>query len=235
MTKIGHQYGVTAQAITYWMNKYELEHRSQVLEVAFEASPAMSYILGCLHGDAFIHQDPKYYRNTIQMSVIDRPFAEALGRALKAIGLNINIVDVKARENGKAQFKVYAHSKMLIDEWNSLDAAGRLKLGMTYPRDFTRGVYDSEGSVNLHRGTLELTICSTNEAMIDLIIEYISHLNFHPKRYVRLLPSGKNFYSINLYRSLEVKKFMAWIMPTIKIRPRSEDMSIPSRAKMGTS
>lgn len=229
LTDIGKQYGVSPQAIRYWMQKFGIEHRSLKQTVLFESSPALSYVIGVLHGDGFLYRNPASNQHLVILSVIDRPFADAFARALNCLGLRAPIIALPARNNSKPQWKVYATSKEFHELWEKLSPDERLDLGMEYPADFLRGVYDSEGSVKWHRTTLELAIYSTNIAMQHRIEKALEDHGFAPKWHERRLESDKLFAQVQLLRSLEIKRFMAWVMPTIKIVPRGDANTEPSQ------
>jgi intein-encoded DNA endonuclease-like protein len=230
LTDIGKRYGVTPQAIRYWMQKFGIEHRSTKQTVFFESSPALSYVIGVLHGDGFLYANPANQQHHIILSVVDRPFADAFIRALNCLGLRAPIIATPARnENSQPQWRVYASSKDFYELWGKLSLDERLDLGMEYPADFLRGVYDSEGSVKWHRTSLELAIYSTNVAMQHRIMTVLEERGFAPAWHERRLESGKLFVQVQLFRSLEIKRFMAWVMPTIKIVPRGDANTEPSQ------
>lgn len=224
MTEIGRRHDVSASAMKYWMSKFSLEHRSQVKEILFEPSPALSYVLGVLHGDAFVYSLPRRRRYVVILAVVDKEFAFSFKRALETLGMNANTIAIPpSREGNQPQWKTYAHSKKFMERWNALSPRERIKWGMKYPRDFLRGVYESKGSVKFHRGSLELSIYSTNVMLQKVIMGALTDLGLTPKWYSRPLESGKTMVYIQLFRSLEIKRFMTKIIPCIKYRPRNFD------------
>lgn len=220
LTDIGRRYGVTGQAIKYWMNKFGIEHRAQLQEVLFEASPTLSYVLGVLHGDGFLYYNPANNHHHILLSVVDKPFAESFAAALRRLGLRAVIRRVPARGNAQAQWKVWSTSKRFSELWHRLSPNGRLDLGLTYERDFIRGFYESEGSIMFHRGSLELAIYNTNVTVLRRVQACVEARGFAPKWYEKVPESGKQCGILCLHRSLEVKRFIAWVAPCIKYLPR---------------
>jgi len=223
MTDIGRQFGVTPQAVKYWLNHFGIEHRARLQDVLFEASPTLSYVFGVLHGDGCLYVHPTTKHHYILLAVIDKPFAESFQRALQILGIRAGLIPLKARGNSAPQWKTYASSRKFHELWNSMNSLDRLSFGMKYPSDFIRGVYESEGSVKLHRGSLEACIYSTNIIMQEMIMDALKTHGFAPRWFERNLESGKRFVVVQLHRSLEIKRFIAWIVPCIKFQPRQSN------------
>lgn len=238
LTAIGRIHGVSASAIKYWMNKFGVTPKARLQEVLFVPTPALSYVLGVLHGDGFLYVHPTTSRHEIVLTVTDKPFAESFNYALHALGLRANTIPVKAGlPNHKPLWKTYSCSKVFHERWNSLGKEERLDWGFRYPRDFVRGVYESEGCLKRHRQNLELAIYSTNQPMQRRIVLALESQGLHPKVFERDLESGKLFTYVQLFRNLEVRKFLAWCMPCIKYAPRrrqaNREPSLGSDAQEG--
>lgn len=232
LTEIGRKYGVSGAAIEYWTTKLGIEHRSQLQDVLFEPSPTLSYVFGVLHGDGFLYHHPTSNHHYILMSITDRIFGESFQRALRILGLRAHMIPLKpnkARPNEKPQWRVYASSRKFHELWNGLTSAERLEWGMNYPADFIRGVYESEGSLKYHRTTLELSIYNTNKEMQSAIYRCLSEMGLTVKWYERTLKSGKTFVNLALNRSLEIRRFLAWIAPVFKYQPRGPRDLEPSK------
>lgn len=228
LKEIGERHDVTSSAIVYWMRKFGIEHRSRLQDVLFEPSPTLSYVMGVLHGDGFLYFNPANSQHLIILSVVDREFAISFAKALNRLGLRAPIRILPPRqESYQQQYRVGATSKNFHELWNHLSVEERLDLGMAYERDFIRGVYESDGCVKSHRGSLELAIYKTDITMLERVEGSMSKRGFSVKIYDKRLDSGKTLRTINLYRSLEVRRFMAWISPCIKYLPRGYANSEP--------
>lgn len=223
LTEIGQQKGVTASAIVYWFKKYNLKGRARLQEVLFEPSPTLSYVFGVLHGDGFLAYNRARKGYDIILSVIDESFARSFGRALNILGLRAGVLHIPAqREGWKRQWKVTSTSKGFHSCWNFLNRDERLDFGLRYPRDFIRGLYESEGTIFWKRTSLELAIVSVNAEMQKRVFSILDKKEFKPKMVLVPLFSGKTLVRIHLYRNLDVKRFVAWITPVIKYAPRSK-------------
>ena len=220
LVEIGEMYGVSSSAILYWVKKLGINYRRRLQEILDFPSPALSYILGVLHGDGFIYTGGG--RRQIILSVTDQEFALSFARALNIIGINTFTIPIKPQHDGwKTQYKTVGESLRFIEYFNSLLVEERIKAGMMFPVDFIRGVYESEGSVKYHKGRLELSIYTTSEILRNVLTAHLKTSCYSVKNFSRILESGKTFYYVSLYKEFEIKKFMTFINPCIKYKPRS--------------
>jgi hypothetical protein len=229
LVDIGKVYGVTGRSIWYWCKKLGVQHRAQLQDVLFEASPALSYVFGVLHGDGFLAYNVANNHHDILLSVTDVEFANSFARGLHHLGLRAGVILLKQRPPAKQQWKTYATSKRFHELWNGMTKEQRLDLGLSFPGDFVRGLYESEGSIKWHRTSLELAIYSTNEPMLQRVSQLFHDRGYHPKWNERPLESGKTLVHLELYQSLEIRKLIAWIQPCIKYLPRTDVNAEPSQ------
>ena len=219
-SEIARSYGVTVAAISWWAKRRGIEHNSRVSSIWTEPSHALSYLLGVLLGDGCLYRT-KSNAGRIRVQVTDREFAEASMRAMCLVGLNAKVISCKpANPKHKRVWLAYASNVKFLDWYESTGPNRILSLAWKYPEDAVRGVYDSEGTIYLHRGRLNSGMCTTNEMLADKLHETLLRWNLHPTRSARLLESGKTFHTVGLSRSLEIKRFLARIVPTIKLSPR---------------
>lgn len=222
VTEIGRRHGVSPAAIGYWMKKLGVTHRVKLQDVLFEPSPTLAYIYGVIHGDGCLYKNKANGGQVIRLSVIDRGFAESFRDALIIVGIRAKTIQVPGQNGHKPQWLTYATSKAFHGKWDQQSPEERLAFSLNaYPADFIRGLYESEGTVKFHRGRVELAIYNTNVYMQDAVIRVLRNRGYEAKRFIMKLESGKSFVHISLYRSLDIKRFFAWVRPCVKFQPRN--------------
>jgi hypothetical protein len=224
MQEIGNMFGVTSTSIKYWMNKMGIEHRSVKKDVLFEPCPTLCYLFGVLHGDGFLYHNPANKQNLIMMKVKDYNFAQSFARALTIVGLNPMWI-----KNSKPYYEIRAISVNFFKMWKDMTIEERMDFGFTYDRDFIRGFYESDGCMKEHRGTLELSMDKPNQPLILRIKKVLEEYGYNPKTYERLNINNTKMYNLSLFRSLEIRRFIAWINPSIKYLPRKYANTEPSQ------
>lgn len=171
--------------------KHEIERRK-----------ALSYILGCLHGDAWFDWSRRtnYYGIGLECKDLDflNEFNEAmalyLGRSKNSIWLN----------NQSGCWRTKFSSKRMY--FNLKDRTFKDFEDLIYecPAKFLRGLYDSEGwAVNGQRGSGNVSIASTNTDLIyfvkDLLYNKYGVVSFlhlrKPNKKPSVKKNGKKIYS----------------------------------------
>lgn len=224
LTQIGVLYGVSASAISHWMNKFGLAGRSHVDNLLFEPSPALSYVLGVILGDGCVYLREKG-NYTVRLNVCDKVFAERFSEAVRLLGFTPGrIIRVKAqREEWRDAWLSYFYSNAFGNWYTTLSLDERLEMGIKFPDAFTRGFYESEGTLTRHHGRLELSMSDThgNGKILTTIQNHLPHgITSHCYSFKR--KDGATVYQLEITRGLDVRRFLAWVMPCIKVVPRSE-------------
>lgn len=234
MSDIAREYGVSPEAISYQYKKLGVKTRSKLQELLFEPSPALSYVIGVLFGDGCVYRNPA--RNggcEIKLNVTDRVFALSFSKALNLIGVRSNTLAERASNNPKwkATNLTYGNSKSFYEWWEGHDDQFLIGEAAVFPQDFVRGMYESEGSIKWHHGRLEISISNTDLNLLGVVKDEIQIRGircgwFNKKR---SQPHHKDSAEITITNALDVKRFLAWTMPCIKIQPRGQANTEPSR------
>jgi len=223
MSDIGKIYGVTGSAINYWIRKYGIQKRSKVQKVLFMPTPTLSYVFGVLHGDGFVLVSPHNNSRYVSLRVIDKAFAESFAVALRCLGLRATVKSYSKTTAGNPVWQVWCRSKSFATKWNQLTPAERLDMGMLYPYDFLRGLYESEGTVKWHKTSLEMSIGTTNKPLMERVHKELIRMGFK-SRFVTVPGATdvyNDFYRTDIYNNLDIAKFMAFVKPCIKYEPRN--------------
>ena len=176
----------------------------------------LSYILGVLLGDGWLYN----YKNNyfIGLDTIEYNFSNSFFKSLKTINLNPNIF-----KKGVKYWRTIASSKLFYQWFNNLDFKEIKKIIDNYPKDFLRGIYESEGclGVNFNKNNnkkyLIITIVSCEEETINLTKLLIEKLGLHPRLNLRHpRPPRKPIWALNLGKQDEIKRFLYLINPCIK-------------------
>lgn len=234
--EIGKLYGVTGSAILYWRRVYNINSLKKSRDILLEPTSSLAYILGVLRGDGFIYINKITNCHFVLLSVIDRAFAQQFFNALINIGLSPKWIWLKPQQkNWSPQVKVYVESKQFVKWYKSMTLKIESSIINSFPLDFLRGMYDSEGSINWESKQLfTLGMVTTNKRTKYLVNSVLINQGFaNVKKRERVLPSGKIAYDILLYRTYDIQKFLCLVQPSVKILPRSENTLIPCQANQG--
>lgn len=225
--QIGAMYGVSCAAINWWCKKLGVSGRRKVKQLLFEPSPALSYILGCILGDGcvYLRKDRRY---TVRFSVCDRVLAEEFAKAARLVGFGCNKITrcKPSEEYHRALWLVCLYSDDFGVWYEKLGMKGRLETGLKFPANFVRGFYESEGTIVRHRERVELSITDTHhEGLLINAIKDVLPNGIEAKTY-RFAPREAGLQArhvLAIYRQLDVARFLAWVMPCIKVVPRPEE------------
>lgn len=223
LTQIGKRYGISCAAVDYWMKKLGLSGRSHVDNLLFEPSPALSYVIGVVLGDGCVYKQAKG-NYTIRLNVCDKVFAERFSEAVRLLGFKPGkILRVKAqKKEWRDAWLAYFYSDAFGNWYASMSLDERIALGMKFPDAFVRGFYESEGTLVRHHGRLELSMSDTHaNGAIMLAIQSSLPAGIVSHYYKWARPEG-TAYVLSITRALDVRRFLAWVMPCMKTAPRSE-------------
>lgn len=193
----------------------------------FDKTPSLTlaYILGVLYGDGWVCRSLRQYggfRHRIGLNAKDREFVECFRAALTQIGLHSSRVYTrkdKKHESWSTQFLVCAYSKPFCKWFKSLALDDVYKLLQTaeMKREFIRGFYESEGSLNKSKGYFRLTITNTNLELLRIMRQILKELGFcfylyshnqRPKDWAAI-------HYLGIFKPNDIKRFLAEIDPCI--------------------
>ena len=236
VTEIGKRLGITAAGVNYWMSKFNLCGQRHVKFLLFEPSPALSYVLGVILGDGCVNKR-KNGGYTIRLNVKDREFANSFSKAMRLIGFNTGkLLHIRSKNpKWSDTWLSCSYSKEFGEWYNGMTLKEKINLAMKFPCDFTRGVYESEGSIVRHHGNLDLSITNTKEKGCEIIMAIKNNLPDGIKSSVstRKNKYGK-VYTLSITKNIDIRRFLAWTMPCIKTVPRSELISCAEETQANT-
>lgn len=164
----GHSYSemekeLNVSHISYWVKKFKLPLRSSW---QFSSTSELSYLLGVMYGDGWLSHTHCY---TIGLNAKDRDFVEKFRDVLfKICGKTQNI----SIHNGC--FRAHVYSKDLFGYLSS-PLKKHKPLITTFPCEFIRGFFDSEGTAHKSRNAVrDVTIKAVNTNLeIILFIRFL--------------------------------------------------------------
>lgn len=204
-------------SIIGWLYLERVPGRRARLEPNLSPSPSLSYILGVLLGDGYVTQRNK--TRTIFLTAKDEPFCVAFYEALKEIGLNPNLWQLRTK-----MYRVAACSVAFLDWYRELALQDIGKLVIDYSEDFVRGFYDSEGSLIIWKGKPDIRIFNTNVGILKLVKKTLINLGFETSLLISRKQElkRKTLFSLRILDGKEsIKGFCQLIKPSIprKIYP----------------
>jgi len=173
-----------------------------------------------LDGDGWISADMKRWKYKIGLGVTSRPFAEEFAKALKEINLHPCIYTQNPKK-GRKVWKVEATSPEFYSWLRMLGDSKCEEIVQSYPCDYLRGFYESEGSLE-HRtkNSWRITIYNGHKKALLMAQQLMKELGISSKLYCFQKrvdqPRNKPLYSLRLSRSNPMK-FLAVIKPVIKV------------------
>ncbi len=207
------------------MNRYGIPFRSIAAQkshpksVDLSLQPALGYILGVLHGDAWISRGYE-----MRLCSKDKEFCDAVATTLCEIGLHGHVWC-----DPRGYWQMLCRSVLLARWFNSLQWVQIEDIARQFPIEFVRGIYDSEGSIHLNRARWPvLQVTTTNHTLANLFCELSPTPWFH-----RHYPGSKAHYKIRcalaISRRCYVDTFLDTVNPRITRKTRVS-MLIPCQA-----
>lgn len=183
-------------------------------------SKELFYIIGVIMGDGCLTMSKarRGYSYIIRLEVTDKSFANKFYKTLKTIGLNPYYYTNK-REFKKQSHYVSAQSKSFFLWFKDIDYNWVLDTSTDMSYSFLKGVYESDGSLDISKKGVKARIRNTNGTLLLTIKYILEKLGFHPTFFTmnkNYLKSGKSYYAVNLNRKSEVKEFLEKIKPCIE-------------------
>jgi len=139
--------GINKNTIASWIYHGKKPNRGLSGEASLNPSPELSYIIGVYKGDGSAHKVSHRNCRNLTLSTTDLEFIEEFNRCLTAVmskrgGYSITHIP-QEREGWKDKYIILGGSNDLINFLENPDE--HKKTIERYPRDFLRGIYDSEG------------------------------------------------------------------------------------------
>lgn len=242
LEEIGGEVGLNHRTIRYWMKKHGIPRRTpyekKMIKPKIESSETLSYIVGVLLGDGWAGKVGKKHEYRVALQTRTLCFNRSFERALAEIGLNPRTFEYKIKGRETTFYGTFAHSKIFVGWFKSLEFEDIENLAKKYPIDFLRGFYESEGNYQeteseekikigkkvrgpyvVHR--VNIRIVNTNKKLIMLTKDLMKKIGFHPTTIygVKTLAPQKPQYCIAVYKKGEAGKFISLINPIIKKIP----------------
>jgi len=191
------------------------KYRSRFIRSVYpnlDPSPQLSYVIGVIIGDGCVSKyDGKY---SIILNVTDKPFALCFQQALQRLGLHPWVTSGLPKAKRKRCFRVTAMSNIFGEWFNSLRGDKISVIASSYPIDFLRGFYESEGTASPKR------VCLVNTELwkVELAKELVESAGFRSSLYnYPRLPPAKTAYELHIIGGkAERLKFLTMINPCIK-------------------
>jgi len=235
---IGEMYGVSYEAVRYWLKKYGIPRRPkpQVVEPKLSPSPELAYVLGVIYGDGTVAKsryvnkrlNKRGYKYVVRLAVIDKQFAEEFMRALEKLGLRPKLYYVVRYPSekmfgdpakAKPRWVVHAESKKFYEFVKSLTIEKLEELVRDYEQWFVKGFYESEGCVDISPKEYRIRIVNTNRKLMELLFKMLHRLGFRATLYQQFYEYNgekRPIYVVQIYGNDQAKRFFELIKPCIK-------------------
>ena len=212
-----------------------------------EPSIELSYCLGVLKGDGFVHvhHSKKRCDSIIGLNVNDFEFADTFANALKKIGLNPKIISLKEYAHSTTNWRTIAYSFEFVEWYNELtlpEIVNLLGNYRNYILAFFQGLYESEGCFWMEREGHQkwgnprcmITVSNTDKDLLITFQALMSKLGFDFRLYqcktgrIRYLNSHiahfrKPVFRLDLQKREQVRNLLLEIQPCIARKQWRED------------
>src|SRR3990167_5275745 len=215
--------------ILYWMRKFGIETKETRVQIDLSSETSVAYILGVILGDGNVCQ------GKVQLTTVDRPFAEEVGKYLESMGMHTTITYVK-KDNPKWR-DIYhlAGYATAFEEWyvslGNSDIEFAVMKNRATRKAFLRGFYESEGSCRTHLVNgkwpeTHVTFTNTNPWIVDLTTNALKAegCNFTASWYSQTYgPTSSQNGKKQAYAKIRInggekgkEAFVRWLNPVIK-------------------
>jgi len=186
-------------------------------------SKELFYILGVIMGDGSVTmiKQRRGYMYVISLGAIDKPFVDEVSDTLEKIGLHPYKHIEERKLPRKRLYRVRAQSKAFFIWFKTIDYRWILDADMGYIYSFLKGMYESDGSLDIGKKGIKVRIRNVNATLLLTIKKMLERLKYHPTFFTMkkdCLKSGRLYYAVNLNRKNEVKNFLKEINPCIARR-----------------
>jgi len=208
--RIGAYLGIDSSTARRWINGTQMPRKERP-RVDLSPSPELAELLGILLGDGYIYYPTSYTRRRayIGLSCKDEKLIEEFIRCSQAVGCTVGSV-CRKRKTQLTQIRVYS---MRVCNWyRSLSFNTINALGLLYPRDLLRGLFDSEGHVAYDKNHCEIQFTNKDRRVINLFTSLSHALGFSFRQRTR--PDG--IMDCRMFGKENICSFLSEIKPTIK-------------------
>lgn len=236
--ELAKMFGVSSRTILYHLGKAGvIRNRSEAAtlrhnkNVNLTPSPELAYIIGAFLGDGHVgevksceRKGKVYKRWRFRLKVTSREFVESVAEACRRIGLRPHIFKCDSpyyitRATYQIPYELVVYSKplclLLRDIKENLNLLKKYIEG--FEKEFLRGLYEAEGSVNRSGEEISYVtaFANTNKDLIQLVYEMLKHFKPYIIEYKPKNKNCKTQYYVRLNLCYG-KKFLKWINPCIK-------------------
>lgn len=169
--RIARKLGVPQGTVDHWLyhkNKPDTIYNHPDLS----PSPELSYVIGVAYGDAYLYYCGK--QKGVRLEVTDRDFMEEFNRCVsKVLGKKHRYPVYTKRQFGrKLAYGINSRSQLLYDFLKSSLNEHKMVVD-SYPAEFIRGFFDSEGTVRKEGMRALVNAVNTNKEILILIQELL--------------------------------------------------------------
>jgi len=164
----------------------------------------------------------------LNLQVRDKEFTEEFARCLSLIfNRKVKVLEVYEKQGRGIFYKVFLASRSFYD-WYTENAEEKFRIATVFPREFIKGVYDSEGSLgyttSLRKGRILryniIRVSSSNIRLLELIQTILSDtlsINSTLRKNALSKPHmingreavwKKEVYCLGIYNKLGVNQFL---------------------------
>ncbi len=185
----------------------------QMIRPVLSPSEDLAYTLAVILGDGYVTQGKTNGRR-VCLGTISKIFALNFSASLKNIGLH----PCKTYIDRRKIYHAVAVSKNFVEWYKKLAWVDIEKIVSLYPKAFTKGFYESEGSIFMRKGTgrYDIHIANSNLKILQTISRFLSSQDIRNSIYKRgMTVNNLQMYTLRIYED-DVVRFLDLIKPCIK-------------------
>jgi len=219
--EIADEYGVSGDSIRTLLRKHGIPIRSNseahTRDIDLTVTPTLAYIIGVYFGDGYCYTTrEKDY--TVGLYTASEEFAQSFRKALEKIGLNARVYNGKGKREKDFTAEAYSRKLALFLDSLSLQEVRGLLEGTELKKEFVKGIYESEGTLNRNKeNKLACKIYSTDGNLVSFVQNLIeekvrTYLYDFEREH-----EGEKYKEYHLSISVgDIPLFLNWINPSIK-------------------
>lgn len=223
--EIGRELGYGKHVIRRRLAEYGIpcrDHSLRRVRLNLDNLKDLAYVLGVMKGDGSAFYDSRGIGGSVQLNTIDEQFADSFETALGGIGLHpYHYI------NCGGMFSVLARSKSFVNWYKKLTLDNIHEKIRGNEKEFTRGFYESEGSIRWSRdkrdskSRLNISIGNTDLQLLEFVKKMFDDLGIMSTIYGPYQNKGgrKPIYELKIQQRNQAK-FIEMMNPVIKRTPR---------------
>ena len=198
-----------------WRERMKEEGRIKSVYPGFNKNGDLAELIGLILGDGHIGVFP---RSEVLVISFNSKNTEQINRYAKIVEKVFKKRPAVSKVSGKNCITIKLYEKNISKRLN-IPTGSRKKVKNKAPKwilsnedyivRYLRGLYEAEGSRNIHKptSTYKLVFCNRNKSLLDIVFSLLEKMGFHPHRSTDKIQISKRKEFFELGKLLQFRKY----------------------------